>query len=107
MGKIERWHQTLQNCILLENHYLLGAFEQDVGAFIDHYKHVRCNEEIGNVKPADASFDRTPEILEERRRIKTETPKTASLARSAACRKIETIRARILRYKKLPVAQII
>jgi transposase InsO family protein len=78
-GKIERWHQTLKNRILLENYYLPGALEQAVGAFIDHYNHVRCHESIGNVTPADAYFGRAPAILEERRRIKTETLKQRRL----------------------------
>ena len=26
-GKIERWHQTLKNRVLLENNYLPGAFD--------------------------------------------------------------------------------
>lgn len=78
-GKIERWHQTLKNRILLENYYLPGALEQAVGAFIDHYNHVRCHESLGNVTPADAYFGRAPAILEKRRRIKTETLKQRRL----------------------------
>jgi hypothetical protein len=35
-GKIERWHQTLKNRILLENYYLLGDLEQAVGAYVEH-----------------------------------------------------------------------
>ena len=30
-GKIERWHQTLKNRILLENYYLPGDLEAQVG----------------------------------------------------------------------------
>ena len=78
-GKIERSHQTLKNRILLENYNLPGALEPAVGAFIDHYNHVRCHESIGNVTPADAYFGRAPAILEERRRIKTETLKQRRL----------------------------
>jgi transposase InsO family protein len=72
-GKIERWHQTLKNRILLENHYLPGALEAAIGQFIDHYNHRRAHESLGNVTPADAYFGRAPAILEERRRIKEET----------------------------------
>ncbi|WP_026381871.1 integrase core domain-containing protein, partial [Afifella pfennigii] len=72
-GKIERWHQTLKNRILLENHYLPGALEAAIGDFIDHYNHRRVHESLGNVTPADAYFGRAPAILEERRRIKDET----------------------------------
>jgi transposase InsO family protein len=32
-GKIERWHQTLKNRILLENYYLPGDLEAKIGDF--------------------------------------------------------------------------
>jgi transposase InsO family protein len=32
-GKIERWHQTLKNRILLENYYLPGELEAKIGDF--------------------------------------------------------------------------
>ena len=43
-GKIERWHQTLKNRILLENYYLPGDLEAQIGAFVDHYNHRRYHE---------------------------------------------------------------
>jgi putative transposase len=72
-GKIERWHQTLKNRILLENHYLPGALETAIGEFVDHYNHRRVHESLGNVTPADAYFGRAHAILAERRRIKEQT----------------------------------
>jgi hypothetical protein len=36
-GKIERWHQTLKNRILLENYYLPGQLEASIDKFVDHY----------------------------------------------------------------------
>ena len=35
-GKIERWHQTLKNRILLENYFLPGDLEAQIKAFVDH-----------------------------------------------------------------------
>ena len=35
-GKIERWHQTLKNRVLLENYYLPGDLEAQNGTFIEH-----------------------------------------------------------------------
>jgi putative transposase len=32
-GKIERWHQTLKNRILLENYFLPDDLEAQIGAF--------------------------------------------------------------------------
>ena len=53
-GKIERWHQTLKNRILLDNYFLPGNLEAQVAAFVDDYNHRRYHESIGNLTPADA-----------------------------------------------------
>jgi putative transposase len=72
-GKIERWHQTLKNRILLENYYLPGALEQAIGDFVAHYNHLRYHESIANLTPADVYFGRGQTILLERERIKRDT----------------------------------
>jgi putative transposase len=72
-GKIERWHQTLKNRILLENHYLPGELEAQVAAFIDHYNHRRLHESLSNLTPADVYFGRGHAILREREHIKRDT----------------------------------
>ena len=72
-GKIERWHQTLKNRILLEHYYLPGALEAQVGAFVEHYNHARYHESLSNLTPADVYFGRGPTILRERERIKRQT----------------------------------
>ena len=33
-GKIERWHQTLKNRILLENYYLPGDLQAKIDTFV-------------------------------------------------------------------------
>ena len=72
-GKIERWHQTLKNRILLENHYLPGELEARVGAFVEHYNHHRYHESLDNLTPADVYLGRGQAILLERERIKRRT----------------------------------
>jgi RNA-directed DNA polymerase len=72
-GKIERWHQTLKNRILLENHDLPGALEEQVRAFVEHYNHARYHESLSNLTPADVYFDRGEAILRARDRIKRQT----------------------------------
>jgi transposase InsO family protein len=72
-GKIERWHQTLKNRILLENYYLPGALEAQIEGFVDHYNHRRYHESLENLTPADVYFDRGKTILLERERIKRQT----------------------------------
>ena len=72
-GKIERWHQTLKNRILLENYFLEGELEAAIAAFIDHYNNHRYHESLGNVTPADAYFGRGQAILKQRQKIKLKT----------------------------------
>ncbi len=78
-GKIERWHQTLKNRISLENYYLPGDLENQVGAFVDHYNNHRYHESLNNVTPADAYFGRATAIIERRQKIKELTIKNRRL----------------------------
>lgn len=78
-GKIERWHQTLKNRILLENYYLPSDLEAHIGRFIDHYNHRRYHESLKNLTPADVYFGRGQTILLRRERIKRETIKQRRL----------------------------
>src|ERR1041384_5277400 len=72
-GKIERWHQTLKNRILLENYYLPSDLEAQIDAFVADYNHCRYHESIDNLTPADVYFGRGLAILAERERIKRQT----------------------------------
>jgi transposase InsO family protein len=72
-GKIERWHQTLKNRILLENYFLPGDLEAQIEAFVVHYNHQRYHESLDNLTPADVYFGRGETILRERERIKRQT----------------------------------
>lgn len=38
---IEHWHQTLKNCILLENYYLRGDLQVSIGTFVERYNTAR------------------------------------------------------------------
>src|SRR5476649_2529540 len=77
-GKIERWHLTLKNRILLENYYLPGELEARIEAFVAHYNHLRYHESIDNLTPADVYFERGQTILLERERIKRKPFNTAA-----------------------------
>lgn len=72
-GKIERWHQTFKNRILLENYCLPGDLEAQIEAFVEHYNHRRYHESLDNVTPADAHFGRASIIIKQRERIKRQT----------------------------------
>lgn len=84
-GKIERWHQTLKNRILLENYYLPGAIEQAIGDFIDHCNRHRYHESLGNLTPVDVYLGRAETILKRRKEInKKTTDKRRFLKRQTA-----------------------
>ena len=69
-GKIERWHKTLKNRVLLENYFLPGDLEARIKAFVEHYNHQRYHESLNNVTPADAYCGRASAIIKRRKRIK-------------------------------------
>jgi transposase InsO family protein len=72
-GKIERWHQTMKNRVLLEHYFLPGDLERQIGAFVDYYNNERYHESLGNLTPADVYFGRAEEILKQREEIKRKT----------------------------------
>jgi putative transposase len=78
-GKIERWHQTLKNRILLENYFFPVDLEAQIETFVDHYNHQRYHESINNLTPADVYFGRGEAILKQRERIKLKTMKDRRL----------------------------
>ena len=69
-GKIERYHRTMKNRILLENYYLLGQLEQSIGEFVEYYNDRRYHESLDNLTPADVYFGRGPVKLKRREAIK-------------------------------------
>ena len=71
--KIERWHQTLKNRILLEHYYLPGDLRAQIEAFVDHYNHRRYHESLNNLTPASVYFGQGQSILLERETIKRRT----------------------------------
>ena len=72
-GKIERWHQTLKNKILLNHYYLPGDLENQITDFVEHYNNHRYHKSLNNLTPADVCFGRGQEILNLRERIKAKT----------------------------------
>ena len=81
-GKIERWHQTLKNRILLENYYLPGDLERQIAAFVEHYNHGRYHESLGNLTPADVYFGRGEDHPPRTRKDQTPDHRQSPLAAS-------------------------
>lgn len=72
-GKIERWHQTLKNRILLEHYYLPGDLQAEIETFVEHYNNRRYHESLDNLTPADVYTGQGEAIRLERQRIKRHT----------------------------------
>ena len=72
-GKIERYHRSMKNVILLENYYFPEQLEAQIAAFVDYYNNSRYHESLNNLTPADVYFGRGDEILRKRKIIKQKT----------------------------------
>ncbi len=72
-GKIERWHRSLKNQILLDHYYLPGELEERIRRFVDYYNHERYHESLDNLTPADVYYGRGKAILDLRQQIKMRT----------------------------------
>ena len=72
-GKIERYHRSMKNQILLENYYLPGQLEERIAAFVDYYNTRRYHESLDNLTPADVYSGRGQAILTRREKIKRKT----------------------------------
>ena len=72
-GKIERWHRTMKDKILLEHYYMPSELESRISEFINHYNTRRYHESLNNLTPEDVWLGRGETILEQRRRIKAKT----------------------------------
>lgn len=72
-GKIERYHRSMKNIVLLENYFLPEALERAIRSFVEQYNHHRYHESLNNLTPADVYFGRAKEVLNRREKIKRDT----------------------------------
>jgi len=72
-GKIERYHRSMKNVLLLENYYSPDELMDQIGLFVDHYNNNRYHEALDNLTPADIYYGKGNEILKRRERIKNNT----------------------------------
>lgn len=72
-GKIERYHRSMKNIILLDNYYLPMHLEAEISRWVKYYNNERYHESLGNITPRDKYFGREEKIFTRRRRIKKET----------------------------------
>ena len=69
-GKIERWHRSMKNQILLNHYYLPNELQEHLQRFVSYYNHERYHESLNNLTPADVFYGRGQAILDQREMIK-------------------------------------
>jgi len=72
-GKIERYHRSMKNILLLDNYYSPEELEDKIRLFVAHYNNFRYHEALENVTPSDVYFGRDKEIHIKREKTKRRT----------------------------------
>ena len=85
-GKIERWHQTLKNRILLENYFLPGDLEAQIAAFVERYNHRALSREPRQSHPRRRLLRTRPDHPVATRKDQAKDHRTAALAASQSRR---------------------
>jgi putative transposase len=72
-GKIERYHRSMKNLILLDNYYSPEELIDQISQWVNYYNNHRYHEAIDNVTPADKFHGRDKKILHLREITKKRT----------------------------------
>ncbi len=90
-GKIERYHRSMKNILLLDNYYSPDTLKAEIEAFVEYYNYQRYHESLDNVTPADVYTGRAATIIKERQRIKERTMKLRKQTYKKAIARAQTM----------------
>jgi transposase InsO family protein len=72
-GKIERYHRSMKNILLLNIYHTPGELKRHIAKWVSKYNYERYHESLDNVTPADMYYGRAESILRRRSAIKKTT----------------------------------
>jgi len=72
-GKIERYHRSMKNVLLLESYYSPDELVDQIDLFIEYYNHQRYHEALNNLTPVDVYCGKARKILARRGKIRKNT----------------------------------
>jgi len=72
-GKIERYHRSMKNVLLLESYYSPDELVDQIDLFIEYYNHQRYHEALNNLTPVDVYCGKAREIMARREKIRKNT----------------------------------
>ncbi len=72
-GKIERYHRTMKNQILLENYSFPEELERSIEQFVEYYNTRRVHESLNNLTPEEVYLGQKQNILNKLDKIKKKT----------------------------------
>jgi len=87
-GKIERYHRSMKNILLLENYYSPDELSRRISKWVEYYNHQRYHESHNNLTPADIYYGRQQQRLEERKKVKNLT--LLSRRKNYICQNVST-----------------
>jgi len=71
-GKIEHYHRSMKNILLLEKYYSSDELMYQIGLFVNHHNNPN-HEALNNLTPADVYYSKGREILTSCERTKENT----------------------------------
>ena len=72
-GKIERYHRSLKNVVMLQHYYSPSQLQEVIADFVNFYNNQRYHESLDNMTPADVYYGKEKEVQSKRENIKRRT----------------------------------
>ena len=72
-GKIERYHRSLKNVVMLQHYYSPSQLTEAIDDFVEYYNNQRYHESLDNMTPVSIYYGKEKEVQSKQDKIKRET----------------------------------